>query len=93
MATDIWSLRDYVPSTCLRRLSDTRVSSRTEGYAPVRHHRLKDMHRLGQDVSRTFYLTALLAGQSLGPQVVAISQTKILSRTHDVRQAFKGVRQ
>ncbi len=39
------------------------------------------MQRFGQDVfnQSTFYLTAQLAGQSLGPQVVAITPPKVVS--------------
>ena len=65
-------------SLCLRRLSDTRVPALNDRYALVRHHRLKDMHRLGQDARKTFDLTAPISftGRSLGPQVVAISPKK-----------------
>ena len=57
----------------------------------VRHLGLKDMQR--PRLPKTLYMTAQVAGRSLGPQVVAFSQKKIKSRTHDVRQAFEGVRQ
>ena len=57
------------------------------------HLGLKDMQRLGPGDRKTLYVTAPVASRSLGPQVVAISQNKIKSRTHDVRQAFEGVRQ
>ena len=36
-----------------------------------------DMQRLGPDDRKTLYLTAPVAGRSLGPQVVAITQKKI----------------
>ena len=65
-----------------------------EGYPTlVRHLALKDMQRFRPRLPKTLYVTAPVAGRSLGPQVVAISQKKIKSRTHDVRQAFEGVRQ
>ena len=61
----------------------------------VRHLGLKDMQRFRPRLPKTLYATApvTVAGRSLGQQVVAISQNKIKGRTHDVRQAFEGVRQ
>ncbi len=44
----------------------------------VCHLGLKNMQRLGPDGRKTFYVTAPVASQSSGPQVVAISKKEII---------------